>query len=673
MENVSSRPSRRPFLWPLLVVALGGAAFTNSLHGTWILDDIPQIVENPAVHRGTGFWTGMRPLTYATFALNCALGGTDVRGYHFVNVAIHLVGGLALYGIARRVLMSDRFATPWRENADLLAFATAALWVVHPLQTQAVTYVVQRCESLMGMFYLLALYALVRGATTAGTRWPWYLASVVCYFGSAASKEVAITFPVVALIFDWTFLAQRPRGLVGRLPVYVAYAIGALWVVVQVSPALVFPSTASTPSEPNVSLDPSAGFGIPSLTPWMYLRSQPAVLLHYLRLSFWPDDLCLDYVWQVENDPLRIYGFGLVILGLLTASVLLTMRGRWLGALGLVFFVVLAPTSSFVPILDLAFEHRMYLSLACLTAIVSAAIWWAIARAVRIPTQQRQAFVVVVLAIAFLLAGRTWLRNRDYFDPLAMWAKVVRQAPLNGRAHLNKAILLAERGHAEAAENEFIAALKYAPDGYKVHYGYARFLAAQGRREAAEQHFREAIALWPGYKLAYVGLGNLHARDGQFQVAITHYRQALELDPHYLPAQRVLAFSLVHLGEMSEAIPLLESLGKLVPGDTLVKAYLARALATAEDDALRDGTRALQLAQEGVVATQRGNVEALEALACALAEVKQFADAEAAAEEAALLARKQGQLRDAERLEAYLPLLRQRQPLRAKRANAPPD
>src|SRR5713101_2931613 len=195
---------------PFVLVALGVAAYANSFRGAFLLDDLLRISESARIRNLSSPWQVVagtsRPFLYLSLAVNWSLGALDVRGYHAVNLAVHLLAGLALFGIVRRMLESARLKARYGSAAPWLALAVAAIWLVHPLQTGAVTYVIQRGESLMGLCYLLTLYCGIRGSQSpAPQRW-FVLAIGACALGMA-SKEVMVTAPLMMLLYDRVFLS----------------------------------------------------------------------------------------------------------------------------------------------------------------------------------------------------------------------------------------------------------------------------------------------------------------------------------------------------------------------------------------------------------------------------------------------------------------------------------
>ena len=211
-----SRPT--PLLAGVVLLLAVAAAYLNSLHGAFVWDDFPTIVQNPAIEhfasalrRPADVNTASgRPLVGLSLALNYALGGRNPVGFHLFNLLVHAAAALALFGFVRRLALLPRWAGRFAPHATGLALGVAAVWALHPLQTQAVTFIVQRAESLMGLGYLLTLYLFLRAE---GSRCPglWRaLAVAACALGMTA-KEVMVSAPVVVLLFDRTFLAGSFR------------------------------------------------------------------------------------------------------------------------------------------------------------------------------------------------------------------------------------------------------------------------------------------------------------------------------------------------------------------------------------------------------------------------------------------------------------------------------
>jgi tetratricopeptide (TPR) repeat protein len=596
MVEAVSQPSaapvagRRPRSWGTVAVvaillAAGAAAYSNSFRGPFILDDLKLIPDNPALRGDWSPWHlafssnfRTRPVIALTVAMNYALGGLDVRGYHAVNLVIHLLAALVLFGVVRRTLRLPALAERFAGASTGLALAVALLWMLHPLQTQSVTYIIQRCESMMGLFYLLTLYAVVRG-TTSPRPLGWYAAAVVaCAFG-IWSKQAAVTAPLIVLLYDRTFLAGSLReSLRRRWRLYAALAATWLWI----SPYLPLLQKWMT-----VVATHQADPGLPKSTPWSYLATQFGVVTHYLRLTVWPDALCLDYGWPLATTVSTILPPALLILGLLGLTGWALVRRPAAGFAGAAFFIILAPTSSVLPLDDLAFEHRMYLSLAL--AVVLAVM---LGHTVRIrltsrsPQWVRWAVPAVAVGLAAGILGvRTYVRNDDYRTALSIWEATARACPGNARAHTNLGVyrmaaytLSGNPADLDEAMRRHREALRLKPDSAEVHCDLAAALVKQGQTDEAIAHYQEALRLKPDYADAHSNLGVALVKQGQTEEAIRHYEEALRLKPDFAEAHYNLGIALYDQGQTDEAIRQYEEALRLRPDHAEARYTLAIAL-----------------------------------------------------------------------------------------------
>jgi protein O-mannosyl-transferase len=260
-----------------------------------------------------------RPIVSLTLALNFAVGGLRVWGYHAVNVALHLMCALLLFGIVRRTLDGARLRERYGGQSEWLALAVALIWTVHPLQTESVTYIIQRTELLMGLFLLLTLYCVLRGAGSVRSR-AWYAAAVVSCALGMGSKEAMAVSPLLVCLYDWMFLSGSfRRAWQQRGGLYMALAGTWLLLVALVA----------------ISPRQAAGFQFASLSPMAYLLTEAGVIVHYLRLCFWPDPLVIDYLdWPIVGSLSDAMSSVFLVLTLLGASNRALLRRRPLGFVG---------------------------------------------------------------------------------------------------------------------------------------------------------------------------------------------------------------------------------------------------------------------------------------------------------------------------------------------------
>ena len=296
-----------------------------------------------------------RPVANLSFAINYAVNGTDVRGYHVVNLTLHLICGLLVFGLVRRTLEISVRPKPIADRPADLAFAVALIWTVHPLNSEVVDYLTQRTESLMAACYLLTMYASVCAhASQRPAR--WYAVAVVSCLVGMGSKETIASAPLMVLLYDRAFVFDSFRAAMkARWRFYAALV--ATWIPLA---ALVASSGQSL----------SAGFDTARVSPWLYFLNQPAMLTRYLWLTVWPQPLVLYYGWPVALTVSDVWPYAAFIGALLLLTIVALFRSPRLGFLGAWIFVTLAPTSSFIPIAtEVGAERRMYLPLVALIAL----------------------------------------------------------------------------------------------------------------------------------------------------------------------------------------------------------------------------------------------------------------------------------------------------------------
>jgi len=617
------------------------ASYAGSFDGAFVFDDIQAIADNPHVRTllplrqsftaPTEVTTAGRPVAAFSFAVSYALaGGYDTWMFHATNVAIHACAALALFGIVRRTLLTPPLRDRYGPSSTALAFAVALLWAVHPLQTQSVTYLVQRVESLMGLFLLLTLYCAIRGAerfdlkveaarsarkratrrssdVEAGHAAWWSALAIVCCACGMATKQTMAGAPLIVLAWDWLF-ADHPSGggpWKRRWPLYAGLA--STWVLLAYLVA----------SEPR----PHSVGAIEGWTPAGYLVTQAGVILHYLRLAAWPRPLIFDYDWPPAHGASAITAVAIVTaLGAATLAGLLRRR-PWAFA-GAWFFVILAPSSSVLPIAtEVAAEHRMYLPLAAVIALAVCAAHRRIARFVP----------VAAVLIATVFGVQTAARNRDYISDERIWIDTIAKQPSNARARNNYAVDLLQTGNFPEAETQARAAIALKPATAEAHKTLGVALLATGRAEEGIPELQRATELDPDDGSAYRNLGEAYGAKGDLASAARAFLEAAR-----------------HL-----------------PDDAFVLNRAGWLLATARDPAVRNGGEALTLASHAVDVTARRDVTSLDTLAAAHAELGQFDAAIAAAAEALALARSTGQSPMIGELEQRVAMYRAGRPMRA--------
>lgn len=614
----------------LLIVAV----YAQALRAPFVFDDVPNLQNNPALAHGGGaaiFSGGTgdagdtlsgRPVAMLSFMLDRRLFGAEPWTFRLVNLVLHAVAAFFVFGVTRRLL--GRSEDPvWRQSAPGMGWCAAALWALHPLQTSAVTYIVQRAEILAALGVLASVHAFLCGLDSPRRRL-WWTVSVFAAWTGMAAKETAAVAPLAVWLVDrgtaaegWLAALRQRRGLYGGM------AAGWLLLAVLVLTAGGRGGTAGF----------DAGVGV-----WDYLLTQSAAILRYAQLIVWPYPLVFDYGmavvagvkevwWQL---PCVVAAVGWVAAGLPRAKPA-ALIGAW-------FFLLLAPSSSFVPVASQTIaEHRLYLALA---APILAAVLLLWRRA------GRRAWWFVLPALA-LLGGATVARNQDYLTARSLWADTVAKQPDNIRARINLALALLADGQSSAALAQLERAVRLDPRSADAQFNLGVVLARLGRMEAAAAAYAQAVDLRPGFAAAHtefsivnlelgrvapalqharlavryapdsaaaafqagnaqlaagsmtearrsfertvaldpahadarVNLGNLLAEAGEFDRALEQYERALQSAPGLLPAHRNAGAICAHLGRLDKAIAHYEAAVRLAPADARLRAELQQLLA----------------------------------------------------------------------------------------------
>ena len=573
------------------VLAAGAiAAYWTTFTVPLLLDDRTSIADNRSIRR---LWplgpvltppndagVGGRPLLNLTYALNHAFGGSAVVGYHLVNLCIHVLAGWILFALVRRTLLRPVLAKRFGPHATVLALAVGAIWTWHPVQTGSVTYLSQRAESLMGLFYLLTLYCFVRACETDHTpgRRRWYAFSALSCLAGVATKEVIVTAPLVVLLYDRTFIAGSFRGAWRRhWPLHVALA--ATWVPLGCL---------------MIGLHQrGVGFG-QDVAWWAYGLTECRVIVRYLILALWPNPLIFDYGFYVPAQLTEVWPCVLVMASLLTATVIALRRLPVAGFAAGWFFLILAPTSSIVPVVGQPMaENRLYLPLAGL-------VGFAVLGMYALGGRRTLPVAAVIDAGLGLVSVQ---RNRDYASELSIWSDTVAKNPSSPRAHNNLGKLLLNLnspGRLPEAIVEFEAALRQKPDLVEAQTNLGNALNAEGRPLEASAHYEEAVRLRPDDAEAHNNLGlALSQIPGRLNEGIAQFNEALRLNPDDARAHNNLGNAWLGMPDrLDAAVVEYEAALRLDPGDGEAHNNLGLALSRMPGrlpDAIREFREALRL------------------------------------------------------------------------------
>lgn len=639
--------------FPWIIAAAGFLVYANSFTCPFLFDDAVVITNNPRIYQLWPPWKAVlspaRFLADYSFALNFAWSGYSPADFRLVNILIHICAGGLLYGVVRRTLRLPMWRARYELSADLLAFAIALLWLIHPLQTESVTYIAQRIEALMAVFALLTFYFFIRGIAVNNSR-PWFIAAfITCLFGMG-TKEVMVTVPPLILLYDAVFVATSWKELF-RKRWKLHAALFSTWLFL----ALLIKLAVMRAQAENISLFTS------EVSRWNYALTQLNVVAHYFRLSIIPAPLCLDYHWPLVESLRAAIWPGLVTLLTGIGTLWGLWRRAWFGFIGAWIFMILAPTSSFNPLPDAAFEHRMYLPLAAALTFLVIGLYWLCQTLLQSkPAAAGRVFMALLILSGVTFGLLTVQRNTVYQSAETMWRDVIKTRPENLRPYVSLSSALLNDQRYKEAESVCLDFLSRCPDFSKM------------TKDQTDPFFRPGGQPLPMYYAMInnnLGLAaiNLYSPEK----AIPYYREALRIHPTIESARRNLGYALFEENKLDEAITewqlqltlhlrdykSLEALGvafsqkrhfemaanafgaalEIKPDLWFSRAQLAWLLGTCSDDRVRNGHRALQVAIPLIAASQGQSPKALDIIAAAHAEIGNYANAVVICEKALTL------------------------------------
>jgi protein O-mannosyl-transferase len=535
-------------LW-LCLALFAFLIYSNTLESPFIFDDSHVIQDNPNIRltnltfkeitrAGFDGPSSHRPVVKISFALNYYFHGYKVLGYHLVNMMIHITTGILLYLFAKMTLgvLSRRsgIACPkW------IPFFTALLWLVHPIQTQSVTYMVQRMNSMAAMFYLLSmlLYGKARLIKDIKKKWILYIGCIVSGVFSLGSKENSATLPFFLFLYEWYFFQDLDLTWLKRriLPF-----TGILLVVV----SIVFGYLGADPITKIL-----ADYKTYPFTLTERVLTEFRVIVYYISLMIGPlpSRLNLDYDFTISHslsDPPTTLGSLVLIAGLIGLSFYTAKKMRLLSFTILWFLGNLLIESSVIG-LDLVFEHRNYLPsmLVSLTAVTL----------IYQHLKPKWLGVGILCAVSILFSVWTYERNGVWHDDMTLWADCAKKSPKKARPQTNLGVALYQRGKIREAMNRYSEALRLDSNYIDAHNNLGIVLRRQGRLEEAMDHFSAVLRNDPDYREAHNNLANTLSSLGRLDEAIAHYTEAIRIDPQDAIAHYNLANTFGKQGKYMEA------------------------------------------------------------------------------------------------------------------------
>lgn len=552
MKSKNSKISHGPRHEILLLTMLSGIIiliYTQTLTTPFIFDDITNIRDNhhirvPYLSLKNLAWAGFqsplanRPVANISFALNYYFHGYNPVGYHVVNILIHLATGLMLYFLVKATLLTPALRGQYA-NFGWIPFFTVFIWLVHPLQTQSVTYLVQRMNSMAAMFYVLSMLLYVKFRLAANRRGKGLLLIGCIMAGMLAfgTKEISATLPGFIILYEWYFFQGLNRQW-GRRHLLILAGFGLFMIVI---------SLAYFENDPIARI--LGGYSSRDFTMGQRLLTQFRVVIFYISLLVWPNPsrLNLDHDFLLSyslTNPLTTLASMAIIIAMIFLAILVARREPLISYGILWFFGNLVIESSVIG-LELVFEHRNYLpSMLAILGAVSLVFKY---------LKPTWLGVIALCIVGTLFTVWTYQRNSVWTDEITLYRDSLEKAAGKARPHNNLGAVLMGRGRLAEAIELFKASLIIKPDYADAHYNLGYALSRQGNLEKGIDHFAETLRLDPGNLKALNNMGVALTLQGRYAEATDYLSAALKINPRDADVHNNLGFVLNKQGSPDAA------------------------------------------------------------------------------------------------------------------------
>lgn len=650
--------SWQQWLFIVLITSATIFAYQPAWNGGFIWDDDYYVTNNELLTAADGLrriWFSFDapsqyfPLVYTTFRFEHALWGLNPTGYHWVNLLLHVANALLVW----RVLLRLKLPGAW---------LASAIFALHPIQVESVAWITERKNVLMGLFFLLTLLVWIAFVDQATRRrWSFYVLALILYTLALSAKTTACTLPAALLLIVW--LRKKP---IDRSR------------ILQVVPFILLGLAAGLLTVWWERYHQGTRGALFALTPIERILVASRAIWFYLGKLIWPAKLTFIYPrWTIDSTQLLDYAW---VAATVIAAAATYFARRYIGRglpLAAVFFVTtLSPVLGFIMLYTFRYtfvaDHYQYLASIGPIALASAGMMTLADRA----GAARYLVLTTVLGVLMSLGLLSWRQSHMYDDIEQLWRTTIAQNPSCWMAHNNLGVVLVQEGQVDEAIANYETALQMQPDYADADYNLGNALLAKGEVEEALRHCQRAVAIQPNDPEAQLALANALLYNRQIDEAIIHYQKAMALRPYYFGAHYNLSRALLEKGEIDAAISysrvavsiqpdnadanislavaltenglIADAIGyydkalRLSPESIPAQNNLAWLLATSVNSAIRNGTKALELASEANRLSGEKNPLVLRTLAAAYAELGQFQNALQAAQTAHRIASEQG-------------------------------
>ena len=572
-----------------IIVLTAFGLYGNALTHSFIFDDIPNIVDNPYIRnlknipllfQGIQSYTGVyRALPTITFAVNYHFHQLDVLGYRLFNLILHILSGILVYLISRHLF---RLRSGEEENVpgdtqdsknpgvDVFPLLTALIFITHPIQVNTVTYIVQRNEGMASFFFLLTFFLFIKGALQHGRKKVLYWCGAGCsLLGSVLSKETGLMLPILLILFDLIFICQRREEAIKRLRIYLPLFLSfILYGLFFLKGGLL-----------KLLIKGAPGW---RWSPWEHLLTQANVLIHYFKLIFLPLPgwLNIDHDFRISKTLLETPAWFSVWIhiALLLIAMALSKKGKLISFSIFWFYLILVPTSSFIPIWDVMVEYRLYLPLFAYGLLLTLGLKGLSQLLSRNGSKTFGRNLVGGLAI-LVLCFYSWVtleRNKVFEDDLSLWTDASKKSPDKDRPRINLITAYNRHGLYDRAIEESLSLLRKDPNNHDFYNKLGVSHAFKREYGRAIEAFEKSIRINGQNPIAYYNLGLIYLELKKWDQAVETFNMALQALPSYAKAYNNLANALAMKGLLDEAIEKEKEAIRLDPAAAEFRYNLAR-------------------------------------------------------------------------------------------------
>ncbi len=531
-------------LWAIAAIScLGGLAYSNTFHASFHSDDFHYICDNTFIRNFAVLlqhWTfyPCRMVAFLSFALNYHFNGLHILGYHYFNMCVHLLSAifvwwLTLLTLSTPAMKEDKIT----RHADLIAFLAGMIFVTHPMQIEAVTYIWQRTASMMAMFYLASLcfYIKSRLSLKRNKIRIYYFISLITAILAMFTKENAITLPLMIVLYEFSFLNTKKH-------------INWKYLSVFLLTLLIIPSVILLSSGKFLKAEAYVGENMPS--PSDYLLTQFRVFLTYIRLLFVTQNLPIGYAYPLSKSFLEFPVFisFLTLACIFYSAVRLFSKYRLLSFGIFWFFLTLLPESSFLPLLDVFSEHRLYLPLAGYSLFLVGGMYYLLGK------NNLKAMILTMALIIGLNAILTYQRNKIWKNELTFWSHDLDKFPDNPKAYFNIGIWYFKCGNLPESISAYSKTISLSSESANAYINRGSDYYEEGRFDLALDDLNKAIAIKPDVATAFYTRGGIYVKLNKLPQAMSDYNKTIEIDPFFRSAYMNRGNICLLQGDLTDAL-----------------------------------------------------------------------------------------------------------------------